>query len=93
MKNELEINLETIPTNYDQTTGWLCEKEFRPKDKKENPIVKNHCQLTGRFRGLAHNNCNLNTRKGHSSFVPKLFHNFSGYDCRLIFGKLINIFH
>ena len=39
-KNELEINLDTISENYDQITCWLCEKNFRPKDKKENPIVK-----------------------------------------------------
>ena len=90
-KNELEINLDTIPENYDQTTCWLCEKEFKPKDIKENPIVRDHCHLTGRFRGLAHNNCNLNTRKAHTSFVPILFHNFSGYDCHLIFEKLVNM--
>ena len=90
-KNEIEINLDTISENYDQTTCWLCEKEFRPKDKKENPIVKDHCHLTGRFRCLAHNSCNLNTRKAQTSFVPILFHNFSGYDCHLIFEKLINM--
>ena len=90
-KNELEINLDTISENYDQTTCWLCEKKFGPKDKKENPIVKDHCHLTGRFRGLAHNNCNLNTRKARTSFVPILFHNFSGYDCHLIFEKLVDM--
>ena len=90
-KKEIEINLDTLSEIYEQTTSWLCEKEFRPKDKKENPIVKDHCHLTGRCRGLAHNNCNPKTRKTHTSFVPLLFHNFSGYDCHLIFGKLINI--
>ena len=58
---------------------------------KENPVVRDHCHLTGRFRVLAHNNCNLNTRKAHTSFVPILFHNFSGYDSLLIFEKLINM--
>ena len=90
-KNELEINFETIPENYNQTTCWLCEKEFKPKDLEENPIVRDHCHLKGRFRGLPHNSCNLNTRKAHTSFVPILFHNFSGYDCHLIFEKLINM--
>ena len=88
-KTGIKINLDTISENYDQTNCWLCEKEFRPKDKKENPIV--NCHLTGRFRGLAHKNCNLNTRKAHTSFVPILFHNFSGYDCHLIFEKLFNM--
>ena len=67
------------------------EKEFKPKDVEENPIVKDHCHLTGKFRGLAHNKCNLNARKAHTSFVPILFHNFSGYDCHLIFEKLVNM--
>ena len=90
-KNELEINLDTIQENYDQTACWLCEKEFKPKDVKENPIFKDHCHLTGKFSGLAHNNCNLFTRKAHTSFVPILFHNFSGSDCHLIFEKLVNL--
>ena len=62
-ENELENNLDAIPKNYDQTTCWLCEKEFNPKDVKENQIVKDHCHLTGTFRGLAHNTCNLNNTK------------------------------
>ena len=87
-KNELEINTNKIPENFDESICWLCEKKFQ---SKENSIVKHHCHLTGRFRGLAHNSCNLNTQKVHTSFVPILFHNFSGYDCHLIFEKLINM--
>ena len=90
-KIEVEINFHTIPKNFDQTTCWLCEKEFKLKDVKENPVVKDHCHLSGKFRGLAHINCNLNARKAHTSFAPILFHNFSGYDCDLIFEKLVNI--
>ena len=90
-KNELEINLNTIPENYDQSNCWLFEKESTLKDVKEIPIVKDHCHLTGKFKGLAHNNCNLNRRKAHTSIVPILFQNFSGYDCHLIFEILINL--
>ena len=90
-ENVLECNPDTIPENFDQTTCWLCEKGLKLEGVKENPVVKDHCHLTGKFRGLAHNNCNLNTRKVHTSFVPILFHNFSGYDCHLIFEKLINM--
>ena len=38
-KKELEINLDTIPKNNDQTTCWLCEKQFKLKDVYENPVV------------------------------------------------------
>ena len=55
---------------------------------KENNIVKDHSHLTGTFRGLAHNNCKLNTRKAETSFVPKLFHIFSGYGCHPIFENM-----
>ena len=48
-KSEPEINLDTIPKKLDQTTCCLCEKEFKPKDVKENPVVKDHCHLTGKF--------------------------------------------
>ena len=72
-KNALEINLETIPRNSDQTICLLCEKQSKLEDLKENPVVKDHCHLTGKFRGLAHNICNLNTRKAHTSFVPTSF--------------------
>ena len=90
-KNEREINPDTIPENYYQTTCWLCGKEFKLKDVKENPVVKGHCILTGNFRGLTDKICNLNTRKAHTSFVPILFHNFSRYDCHLIVEKLVNM--
>ena len=90
-KKELEINSDTIPENFDESTCWLCGKEFKLEDLKENPIVRDHCHLTGRLRGLAHNNCNLNTRKAHTSFVPIVFHNFSGDDCHLIFERLVNM--
>ena len=33
----------------------------------------------------------MNTRKAHTSFVPVLFDNFSGYDCHLIIEKLVNM--
>ena len=58
---------------------------------EKNPIVEDHCHLTGKFRSLAHNNINLNTRKAYTSFVPIIFHNFSGYDCHLMFEKLLNM--
>ena len=40
---------------------------------------------------MANHNCNLNTRKAHTSFVPIRFHNFSGFDCHLNFEKFVNM--
>ena len=48
--------------------------------------VRDHCHFTGKFRGAAHNQCNLEYRK--PKFIPVVFHNLSGYDCHLFIKKL-----
>ena len=30
---------------------WLYEKEIKIEDQEENPVVKDHCHLAGKFRG------------------------------------------
>ena len=48
--------------------------------------VRYHCHVTGKFRGAAYWDCNMNfqlTKK-----VPVIFHNVSGYDTHLIFNEL-----
>lgn len=39
--------------------------------------VRDHCHVTGRFRGAAHNACNLNMKQRER--IPVLFHNLRGY--------------
>ncbi|KYM84755.1 hypothetical protein ALC53_05068, partial [Atta colombica] len=50
------------------TRCHICEKSFVPNDTR----VRDH--LTGRYRGSAHSNYNLN-----SFYIPIIFHNLSGY--------------
>ena len=64
---------------------WLCEEPFNSSDEK----VRDHDHLTGKYRGAAHNICNINCKQKSSSFIPIFFHNFSGYDCHLIFQELL----
>lgn len=35
--------------------------------------VRDHCHVTGKFRGAAHNTCNLNLKR--REFIPVFFHN------------------
>ena len=59
---------------------WICGESL------ENDRVRDHCHFTGRYRGPAHNSCNLKYRKPKS--VSVFFHNLSGYDSHLFIEKL-----
>ena len=61
---------------------WICKKLIDNDDEK----VRDHCHVTGKFRGAAHCDCNINfqlTKK-----IPVIFHNLKGYDGRLILSEL-----
>ena len=62
----------------------FCEKEIL-SDK-----FRDHCHLTGKYRGPAHSKCNINVTQKQSNFIPFIFHNFSNYDCHMFFKKLVD---
>ena len=52
--------------------------------------VRDHCHLTGNYRGPAHNKHNINVTQKQSKFIPFIFHNFSSYDCPMFLKKLVD---
>ena len=62
----------------------FCEKNI------ESDKVRDHCHLTGEYRGPAHSMCNINVTQDQSNFIPFIFHNFSNYDCHMFFTKLVD---
>ena len=62
------------------TNCWICEGELGP-DK-----VRDHCHFTGRYRGAAHNQCNLKYKK--PAFTPVVIHNLTNYDAHLFVKHL-----
>ena len=59
---------------------WICGEELG------NDRVRDHCHFTGRYRGPAHNKCNLKYRKPKN--ISVFFHNLSGYDSHLFIKKI-----
>ena len=59
---------------------WICKQELN-MDK-----VRDHCHVTGKFRGAAHNKCYVNLRLPRK--LPIIFHNLQGYNGHIIFKEL-----
>ncbi|KYN27445.1 hypothetical protein ALC57_03154 [Trachymyrmex cornetzi] len=64
------------------TRCHICEKPFAPDDTR----TRDHCHITGKFRGPAHSNCNLNYKNSFN--IPGVFHNLSGYDANFLIKEI-----
>ena len=74
------------------------EQNFKPMDgchiygekyTDKDVRVRDHCHITGKFRGSAHQECNLNLRiKPENLKIPVIFHNLRGYDNHFIMQQI-----
>ena len=62
---------------------YICDKEYMDKDTR----VRDHCHITGKYRGSAHQDCHFNFRL--TDKIPVIFHNLRGYDSHFIMQKII----
>ena len=85
--------------NYNnQKVCYICKKEFNTSDTrgsssfecKKNYKVRDHCHYIGKYRGAAHNICNL--RYKTPTEIPIIFHNGSTYDYHFIIKELVKEF-
>ena len=72
-----------------QKVCYICKKEFDNNDRKHHK-VKDHCHYTGKYRGAAHNICNLRYKVPKQ--IPVVFHNGSTYDYHFIIKELVKEF-
>ena len=63
----------------------FCEKLIK------SGKVRDHCHLTGNYRGPAQNKCDVNVTQKQNSFIPFMFHNFSNCGCHTFFKKLVDM--
>ena len=63
---------------------WICQREYKA-DEVENIPVRDHCHITGKYRGSAHKKCNFRLQISAEKIkIPVVFHNLKGYDGHLI---------
>ena len=71
--------------NYNkENTCYICKNDFN------NDKVKDHYHFTGKYRGAAHNTCNLRYKVPKN--IPVIFHNWSTYDYHFIIKELASEF-
>lgn len=68
---------EDIDDHFKKATHcYICEKEFFEDEYVTNCKVRDHCHLTGKYRGACHSKCNLHYQVTRT--ISVVFHNLCG---------------
>ena len=59
----------------------ICGEKYTDKDVR----IRDHCHITGKFRGSVHQECNF---KPENLKIPVIFHNLRGYDSHFIMEQI-----
>ena len=84
-KQIIPLTNEEKESYENQEICHICKKEFNNDNK-----VRDHCHYTGKYRGAAHNKCNLRYKVPKE--IPAVFHNGSTYDYHFIIKQLAREF-
>ena len=70
------------------TKCHICDRKYKAEET-ENIPVRDHCHITGNYRGSVHKNCKLKLQISPDTIkIPVIFHNLKGYDSHFIMQKL-----
>ena len=80
-KDMIPLTKKEEENHNNQKVCYICKKEFDTNDttesssleRKKNYKVRYHCHYTGKYRGDAHNMCNLRYKVPKE--IPIVFHN------------------
>ena len=74
-----------------QEVCYICKKGFSTDDSNKKYLkVRDHCHYTGKYRGAAHDICNL--RYKIPKEIPLVLRNGSKYDYHFIIKELVEEF-
>ena len=86
-----ESKEKAIAEGLNKNDCFYCSKPLL--QDKFRDAVRDHCHITGRFRGAAHNVCNrsyfrINPKK---TIIPVVFHNLRGYDAHHMMQEIASV--
>ena len=81
---EKQFNKELVITKKvnEDFKCWIYDDHYVYNDVK----VRDHCYVTGKYKGSAHRDCNINVKLKNKMYV--VFHNLKNYDSHLVMQKL-----
>lgn len=68
-----------------RSVNHICTRAYTNKDIR----FRDHCHITGSYRGSAHQDCNLKLKINPK--IPVIFHNLRGYDSHFIMQEIGSI--
>ena len=90
-KQRIPLTKKEEKKHNKQKVCYICNKRFNTDDNnKKHHKVRDHCHYTGKYRGAAHDICNL--RYKIPKEIPVVFHNGSTYDYHFIIKELAEEF-
>ena len=82
-KEMIPLTKKEVRSHHASRRCYICKKRFSTDDNnKKYHKVRDNCHYTGKYRGLAHDICNL--RYKIPKEIPVVFHNGSPYDYHVI---------
>ena len=72
--------------NFEKATEChICNKQYTSEEIR----VRDHCHITGKYKGSSHQDCNLKLRVNPDEIkIPVIFHNLRGYDSHFIMQQI-----
>ena len=82
---QLEITATEEKNFKNSDSCHICDIKYKSCDVR----VRDHCHITGKYRGSAHQKCNINYKLTEK--IPVIFHNLRGYDSHFIMQEIVSI--
>jgi hypothetical protein len=79
--NATHCHICELPVKKDVHASQAEDDTCGANELASDITVRDHGHITGKYRGAAHNSCNLNCKL--PKFYPVILHNLSGYDAHL----------